>query len=80
MGLECASVSSACSSLERNGEDRLTSQESDDQEQTAAQQHDKPAIVKMCLKSYIGLESVRQRTDVHHTTMYNLDSSLDSGK
>ena len=67
MGLECASVSSVCSSLERSGEDRLTSQESDDQEPTAAQQQDKPAIVKMCLKSYIGLESVREPTNVRHT-------------
>ena len=63
MGLECASVSSISSSLEKSGgEERLTSQESDDTEPPAAAppaHQDKPAIVKMCLKSYIGLESVR---------------------
>ena len=65
MGLECASVSSVSSSLEKSGgEERLTSQESDDMTEppavaVATVQQEKPAIVKMCLKSYIGLESVR---------------------
>ncbi|XP_043189725.1 rho GTPase-activating protein 45-like isoform X3 [Amphibalanus amphitrite] len=72
MGLECASVSSISSSLEKSGgEERLTSQESDDAEPPAAvaaaaavtvTQQDKPAIVKMCLKSYIGLESFQSQS------------------
>ncbi|XP_037086813.1 rho GTPase-activating protein 29-like [Pollicipes pollicipes] len=62
MGLECASVSSVSSSIEKSAADgRLTSQESDELE-AAGTADEKPPIVKVCLKSYIGLESFQSQS------------------